>query len=106
MRQRPKIYSPEFIQQIVELMKAGKGVTELSREFECPMSTIRQWWNKARENETFDGPQNKTLCQNEREELIRLRKENRTLKQERDILAKATAWFANNGMGKSGPSMQ
>ena len=87
-RTRPA-YPPEFREQIVELHRAGRSVSELAREFE---PTIRAWIDKA-------DPATAS-ADADRDELRRLRKEVRRLQQERDIgeaespAAKAAAWFA------------
>lgn len=86
-----KPYPPEFRQQIVELARAGRSVSELAAEFEPSGETIRNWIKQA---EIDEGVRPDGLTSTEREELTRLRKENRRLQQERDILAKAAAWFA------------
>ena len=84
-------YPAEFRQKIVELYRAGRSVNELAEEFEPSDQTIRNWIAQAQ----ADGGQRKDLLTSaEREELARLRRENKQLKVERDILAKATAWFA------------
>ena len=84
-------YPPEFRRQIIELARAGRSVAELANEFEPSYWTIRQWVAQADRDE---GRSAEGLSTAEREELRRLRKENRQLKQEREILAKAAAWFA------------
>jgi transposase len=86
-RHRPT-YPPEFREQIVELHRAGRSPAELSREFEPTEQTIRAWIKQA------DPSPLASAAEADREELKRLRKENRRLQQERDILAKAAAWFA------------
>jgi len=63
----------------------------LARDFECCAETIRKW---VRQADLDDGRLDDGLTTDEREELRRLRRENRQLRQEREILAKATAWFA------------
>jgi transposase len=63
----------------------------LSREFEPSAQTIRNWVHQA---ERDAGRRTDGLTTPEREELTRLKRENRQLKLEREILAKATAWFA------------
>ena len=84
-------YSAEFRQQMVKLVGAGRTPEQLSREFEPSAPTIRQWAVQAARDagERQDGP---TTA--EQEELRRLRRENKQLRLEREILAKATAWFA------------
>lgn len=94
-------YPVEFRQQLVELIRAGRTPAELSREFGPSAQSIINWVaadstpglsaNKPR------GPATQGLSGAERDELARLRRENRQLKMERDILAKATAWFAAKG---------
>ena len=86
-----KRYTPEFRRQMVELHRAGRGIPELSREFGPTPWTIALWIKQAdRDAGRGDGG----LNTNERAELTRLRRENRRLKMEREILAKAAAWFA------------
>ncbi len=84
-------YPPEFRLQMVELVRAGRGPEELAREFEPSAQAIRTWLQQA---ERDDGPRDGGLTSAEREELHRLRHEVRRLRQEREILAKAAAWFA------------
>ena len=97
-RHRPA-YPPEFREQIVELHRAGRSPAELAREFEPTEQTIRAWIAK-------DDPSPRAAAaEADRDELKRLRKEVRRLQQERDILAKAAAWFAREtGSVPSGPS--
>ena len=84
-------YPAEFREQIVALVRAGRTPQELAREFEPSEQTIRTWIKQAQIDggERHDGPTTK-----EKQELARLRKEVRQLRVERDILAKAAAWFA------------
>lgn len=89
-RTRPP-YPKEFREQIVALARAGRSVSELAEEFEPSDQTIRTWIKQADRDE---GRRAEGLTTDERTELSRLRKENRRLQQERDILAKAAAWFA------------
>ena len=84
-------YPLEFRQRIVELVRAGRSPTELAREFEPSAESINAWVKQANRDE---GRREDGLTTQEREELRRLRRENRQLKREREILAKATAWFA------------
>ncbi len=84
-------YPPEFRQQMVELVRAGRTPEELAREFEPSAQAIRNWVSQADRDE---GRRGDGLTSAEREELRRLRRENRQLRQEREILAKAAAWFA------------
>lgn len=85
-------YAPEFRRQMVELYRAGRSFKALAREFGCTSWSIRQWVKQAdRDAGRGDGG----LSTAERQELARLRRENRQLKLEREILSKAAAWFAN-----------
>jgi len=84
-------YPPEFRRQMVELVRAGRGPDELAKEFEPSGHSIREWVRRADQD---DGVQEDGLSNGEREELKRLRREVRQLRQEREILAKAAAWFA------------
>lgn len=84
-------YAPEFRQQMVELVRAGRTPRELAKEFEPSEPTIRSWVAQADRDEGLraDG-----LTTQERKELARLRRENKQLRIEREILSKAAAWFA------------
>ena len=84
-------YPPEFRQRMIELFRAGRNPEELSREFEPSAQTIRNWVEQA---DLDEGRRNDGLTTQEREELRRLRRENKQLRTEREILAKAAAWFA------------
>jgi transposase len=72
-------YAPEYRRRIVEL----------AREFEPSANAIREWVKQAALDE---GLRSDGLTTTEREELTRLRRENRMLREEREILAKAAAW--------------
>lgn len=91
MGQTRRPYPPEFREQIVELARSGRSMADLAREFEPTYETIRKWVRRAKRQEAADAD---GLDADEQEELKRLRRENRKLRQEREILAKATAWFA------------
>ena len=84
-------YPPEFRRQMVDLVRSGRTPEELAREFEPTAQSISTWVKQAERDagKRVDGPTSA-----EREELGRLRRENHRLRQERDILAKAAAWFA------------
>jgi transposase len=84
-------YAPEFRRQMVELVRAGRKPKELSEEFGPSIWSIHNWVQQAnRDAGRGDGG----LTTLERDELTRLRRENRQLKLEREILSKAAAWFA------------
>ena len=84
-------YAPEYRQRIIELARAGRSVSELARQFEPTVETIRTWVKQA---ELDEGLRSDGLTTDERTELNRLRRENRVLGEEREILKKAAAWFA------------
>ena len=84
-------YPPEYRQQILELARAGRSAEELSKEFEPSAQCIRNW---IRQEERDRGQRQDGLTSEEKAELVRLRRENKQLKLEREILAKAAAWFA------------
>ena len=89
-RSRPP-YPPEFREQMVELVRAGRSPEELSEEFEPTAQTIRNWVKQA---DLDQGVRSDGLTSSEREELRRLKRENKQLRMEREILKKAAAWFA------------
>ena len=84
-------YPPEFRRRMIELVHGGKTPEALSREFEPTAQSIRQW---AKQADLDDGRLHDGLTTEERDELTRLRRENRVLREEREILKKAAAWFA------------
>jgi transposase len=84
-------YPEEFRQQILELIRAGRTPDELAEEFEPTAQTIRNWIKQA---ELDNGQRHDGLTSDEKAELARLRKENKQLRLEREILSKAAAWFA------------
>jgi transposase len=84
-------YPPEFRRRMVELVRVGREPEELARQFEPSAQAIRNWVAQAARD---DGQRQDGLTTDEREELRRLRRENRVLREERDILKKAAAWFA------------
>lgn len=84
-------YAPEFRLQMIELVRAGRSPEELAKEFEPTAQTIRNW---VAQTDRDEGRRADGLSTVEKDELRRLRRENRQLRQERDILAKAAAWFA------------
>ena len=107
-------YAPEFRRQMVELVRAGRTPDELSREFEPSAQAIRNWVAAADRSEgrqsarpapAPDRAGGAELSAAERDELARLRRENKQLRLERDTLSRATAWFAREtGVIPSGSS--
>ena len=84
-------YPPEFRQQLIALVQAGRTPESLAKDFEPSAQSIRNWAAQAARD---GGQRTDGLTTDERTELTRLRRENRQLKLERDILSKAAAWFA------------
>ena len=84
-------YPAEFRERRVELVRSGRSPEELSKEFEPSAQTIRNWVAQA---DRDAGKRSDGLTTAEREELRRLRRENKKLKVEKEILKKAAAWFA------------
>ena len=88
-RTRPA-YPPEFREQMVALVRAGREPEELAREFEPSAQLIRNWVVQA---DLDGGRRTDGLTTQEREELRRLRRENEQLRMEREILKKAAPGF-------------
>ncbi len=97
-------YPAEFRQQIIELARAGRTPAELSREFGPTAQSIANWIAQDARDRGKPLPGKEGLSSAEREELVRLRRQLRQVQQERDILAKATAWFAARSEKTSTPS--
>jgi transposase len=89
-RTRPA-YPPEFRREAVELLRAGRTPRELSESLGVSQQTLRNWRRQAQLDlhERDDG-----LTSDERAELSKLRRENTRLRQERDLLKRAAAFFA------------
>ncbi len=84
-------YPPKLRARLIELARTGRTPEELGRQFEPSAQTIRNWLRQA---DRDDGHRQDGLTTEEREEVRRLRRENKTLREEREILKKAAAWFA------------
>ena len=87
-RTRSAAYPPEFRRQIVELVRAGRTPEELAKEFEPSAQTIR-----GVSQDRADAGQGPGLTSDEKEELARLRREVKQLREEKEILRKATVFF-------------
>jgi len=95
MRRTRPPYSPEFRTEAVELIRSGsKSIRQLSKDLEVSDQTLRNW---VRQADIDAGRRHDGLTTGEREELRRLRAENRTLRMERDLLKKAAVFFARDG---------
>ena len=84
-------YSAQLRARLIELARAGRTPEELGRQFEPSAQTIRNWLKQA---DRDDGRRGDGLTTEEREDVRRLRREVKALREERDILRKAAAWFA------------
>src|SRR5688572_5733911 len=86
-----RFYPEEFKRRLVAMVRAGRSPEDLAHDFEPAVQTIRTWVMQADLDEDVrqDG-----LTSDERQELTRLRRENRRLEEERQTLKKAAAWFA------------
>ena len=93
-RRRPRRqFDDDFKVQAVRLvLDEGKSVGSVARDLDLTETALRTWVNRARADRTHGRT---GLTTAEREELARLRKENRILREEREILKKAAAFFAN-----------
>jgi transposase len=90
----PKSHHPyprELKARLIEMVRAGRTPEELAEKFEPTAQSIRNWVAQA---ERDVGQRSDGLTTDEREELRRLRREVKALREEREILKKAAAWFA------------
>jgi transposase len=89
-RRRPT-YAPEFKAEAVRLVRTSADpLPKIARDLNVPAATLRVWVTASRPKPEVP------LSDDERTELKRLRRENRELRMERDILKKATAFFAKH----------
>jgi transposase len=93
-KRRPRRqFDDDFKAQAVRLvLDESKSVGSVARELDLTETALRDWVKRARADRTHGTTGLTTV---EREELARLRKENRILREEREILKKAAAFFAN-----------
>ena len=90
-RRPRRSFTDEYKAEVVNLcLRSGKSMAEVARDLDLTESSVRRWVAQAE----IDAGQREGLTSAEREELTRLRKENRVLREERDILRRATAFFA------------
>lgn len=84
-------YAAEFRTEAVRLVReSGKTVSAVARDLGVSIESLRQWVKQ----HAIDAGEREGLTTAEREELVRLRRENRVLREEREILKKAAAFFA------------
>ena len=91
MPKERKTYPDEFKKKLIAMVRGGRTPEELCRQFEPSAQSIRNWVAQAERDE---GKRQDGLASSERDELQRLRRENERLREEREILKKAAAWFA------------
>jgi len=90
-RRPRRSFSDEYKAEVVDLCRhSGKSMAEVARDLDLTESSVRRWVAQAE----IDAGRREGLTSDERAELARLRKENRVLREERDILRRATAFFA------------
>ena len=91
MQRYTPAYAPEFRAEAVQLVRSGaKPLAEIARDLGVSPESLREWVRRAE----IDAGQREGLTTAEREELRQLRRENRILREERAILKKAAAFFA------------
>ena len=84
-------YTLEFKEEAVQLLRSsGRSVPQIAKELGISTTSLRTWFKQAQ----IDQGERDGLTTQERDELKRLRRENRILKQEKEILKKAAAFFA------------
>jgi transposase-like protein len=94
-KRKRRLFTPEFKAEAVRLVRAsGKTVATVARELDLTATCLRAWVNQAAVDEKNDGQG--ALTTDERVELTRLRRELRTVEQERDFLKKCAAYFAKS----------
>lgn len=84
-------FTPEFKAEIVDACRRGdRTIGQVAKDFDLTETAVREWVKQA----DIDGGRRDGLTSDEREELSRLRRENRRLQADVDLLKRATAFFA------------
>jgi len=91
-RRKRRSFTPEFKADAVKLVRSGRSIPDVARELDLTETALREWVNRA-DIDAGSGPAG-ALTTPEREELARLRRENKRLQLERDILKAAATFFA------------
>ena len=84
-------YPEEYRQRLIELVRTGRSPESLAKEYEATGQSIRNW---VRQADRDAGRRTDGLTTDDKIEMQRLRRENAALREEREILKKAAAWFA------------
>ena len=93
MTRKRRSFTPEYKAEVVGLVRdGGKAISAVARDLGLTESAVRKW--VALSDADGGRGDGKILTTAEREELTQLRRENRQLRMEREILKKATAFFA------------
>lgn len=90
-KKHPRAYPVEFRLKVVELARGGRRIDELAEKFQLGTQTIRNW---LKQTDIDAGRRSDGLTTEERQELSNLRRDNKRLTIENEILSKAAAWFA------------
>ncbi|WP_425567917.1 transposase, partial [Plantactinospora mayteni] len=91
-RRPRRAFTPEFKAEIVEVCRRGdRTIVQVARDFDLTETAVREWVKQA---DLDAGTRHDGLTSDERDELARLRRENRRLREDVDILKRATAFFA------------
>jgi transposase-like protein len=97
MADKRRAFTPEYKAEVVELIRtSGRSIGAISLELGLTESAVRRWVQRADVDAGLGAPEE--LTSSEREELVRLRRENRRLTMEHAILRKAAAFFAKGNV--------
>jgi len=92
-RRKRRIFTPEFKAESVRIVReSGRSIGQIAKELDLTENCLREWVQRDRLGASRPGPEPLAIA--ERQELETLRRENKRLRMERDILKKATAFFA------------